>query len=155
MRLTELVTAEVIKVPLKGTTKRIVIRELLELCCPLAGPNEIEPVFRSIMERERLMSSGIGHGIAMPHGFSTGVTEFAASLGVASKPIEFDAVDGRPVSIIFLVVSDDDHTGDKLKALARISRLLHNESFRVALATSRSADEAMQVIADEEAQHRI
>jgi PTS system nitrogen regulatory IIA component len=155
MRLTELVTPEVVKAPLTGTTKRTVIRELVALCCPGAGAEVLEPIFRSVMERERLMSSGIGHGIALPHGYSTGVVEFAASLGIAARPVDFDAVDGRPVAIVFLLLSDEEHTGDKLKALARISRLLHNDSFRAALAASRSPEEAIRAIVDEEAQHRI
>ena len=155
MRLTELVSPEVVKVPLAGSSKRRIIRELVELCCPDAGPDAVERVYRSVMERERLMSSGIGHGIALPHGFSTGVVEFAASLGVAPRPVDFDAVDGRPVAVVFLLLSDEDHTPDKLKALARISRLLHSEDFRAALAASRTPDEALQAIADEEARHRI
>lgn len=155
MRLTELLHPQVISVPVSGTSKPAIIRELLELCCPGVGSDELDAVFRSIIEREQVMSSGIGNGIALPHGLSNGVTEFAASLGIAAQPIEFEALDDRPVSIVFLVVSDEEHTGDKLKALARISRLLHNESFRVALAASRSPEEAMRVVVDEEARHRI
>jgi mannitol/fructose-specific phosphotransferase system IIA component (Ntr-type) len=155
MRLTDFLSPEVTKVPLEGRTKAELVRELVELVCRDASEGQTEAVFQSVMERERLMSSGIGQGIALPHGFSTGLTSFAAAFGIPSQPIDFDAIDGRPVELVFLVVSDDEHTNTKLKALARISRLLHREDFRTALAACRSAAEAMQVMVDEEARHRI
>jgi mannitol/fructose-specific phosphotransferase system IIA component (Ntr-type) len=155
MRLTEFLSTTVIKVPLNATTKSEVVRELVELICREDGEPTTDLVFRSVMERESLMSSGIGEGIALPHGFSPSSLTFAAALGIPSRPLEFDAIDGRPVTLVFLVVSDEAHTNTKLKALARISRLLHRQQFREALAASSSADDAMRVIIDEEARHRI
>ena len=101
------------------------------------------------------MSSGIGQGIALPHGFWTRETPFAGALGITAQPIEFGSIDGMPVQIVFLLVCDEEHTNTKLKALARISRLLHREDFRKGLAASTSVEEAMQAIVDEEARHRI
>ncbi len=155
MRLTEFLSSAVIKVPLEGSTKSEVIRELVELILTEATDEQTEAVCHTVMEREHLMSSGIGQGIALPHGFSTGLTTFAVALGIPPTSIDFDAIDGKPVNLVFLVISDDDHTNTKLKALARISRLLHSQEFRTSLAASRSASEAMQVIVDEEARHRI
>jgi len=155
MRLTEFLSTPVIKVPLQGTTKNEVVRELVELICREAGEPSADLVFQSVMERERLMSSGIGEGIALPHGFSPSSLTFAAALGIPAMPLDFDAVDGQPVTLVFLVVTDEAHTNTKLKALARISRLLHRRQFREALAASTSADDAMGVIVDEEARHRI
>jgi mannitol/fructose-specific phosphotransferase system IIA component (Ntr-type) len=155
MRLTDFLSPETIKVPLEGTTKEEVLRELVELTCRGEDKQFCDAVIKTIMEREWLMSSGIGQGIALPHGFWTKETPFAGSLGIPSQPIEFDSIDGKPVDIVFLLVCDEDHTNTKLKALARISRLLHREDFRKELAASTSVDEAMQAIVDEEAQHRI
>jgi mannitol/fructose-specific phosphotransferase system IIA component (Ntr-type) len=155
MRLTEFLSTPVIKVPLEGETKQEIVRELVELACRDLDESSVESVFRSVMERERVMSSGIGQGIALPHGFSPSSLSFAAALGIPARPVEFDAIDGRPVTMVFLVVSNEEHTNTKLKALARISRLLHRQEFREALATATTADEAMQVIVDEEARHRI
>lgn len=155
MRLTEFLSSETVKVPLEGTTKEEVLRELVDLICRGGEEPFCEDVFRTIMEREWLMSSGIGQGIALPHGIWTHETPFAAALGIPAQPIEFDSIDGKPVEIVFLVVSDEEHTNTKLKGLARISRLLHREEFRRGLAASTSAEEAMQVIVDEEARHRI
>ena len=155
MRLTDFLSPETIKVPLEGTTKEEILRELVELTCHGEDEEFSDAVLKTIMEREWLMSSGIGQGIALPHGFWTKETPFAGSLGIPAKPIEFDSIDGKPVEIVFLLVCDEEHTNTKLKALARISRLLHREDFRKELAASTSVDEAMKAIVDEEAQHRI
>jgi mannitol/fructose-specific phosphotransferase system IIA component (Ntr-type) len=155
MRLTEFLSPETIKVPLSGTTKKEILRELVELTCRGGDEDFCAAVLETIMERERLMSSGIGQGIALPHGLWTHESPFAGSLGIPAQPIEFDSIDGQPVEIVFLLVCNEEHTNTKLKALARISRLLHREDFRTGLVTSTSAEGAMQVIVDEEARHRI
>jgi len=155
MRLTDFLSPETIKVPLDGTTKEEVLRELMELTCRGEEEQFCDAVLETILEREGLMSSGIGQGIALPHGLWTDRTPFAGSLGIPAQPIEYDSIDGKPVEIIFLLVCDEEHTNTKLKALARISRLLHREEFRKRLAACTLAEEAMQVIVDEEARHRI
>lgn len=155
MRLTDFLSLPVIKVPLEGGTKAEVVRELVDLVCENEGQATAEQVYQSVMERERLMTSGIGQGIALPHGYSPTSMPFAAALGVAKEQVEFDSIDGKPVALVFLIVSDEGHTNTKLKALARISRLLHRGDFRTALAASSSAVDALQVIVDEEGRHRI
>ena len=155
MRLTDFLSPETIKVPLAGTTKEEILRELVEVTCRGEEEQFRDSVLETIKERERLMSSGIGQGIALPHGLWTHEKPFAGSLGIPAQPIEFDSIDGRPVEIVFLLVCNEEHTNTKLKALARISRLLHREDFRTGLVTSTSTDGAMQVIVDEEARHRI
>jgi len=155
MRLTDFLSLETIKVPLEGTTKEGVLRELVELTCRGTEGPSCDNVYRTIMEREWLMSSGIGQGIALPHGFWTHVTPFAGSLGIPAQPMEFDSIDGKPVEIVFLLVCNEEHTNTKLKALARISRLLHCEDFRVGLAACTTPEAAMQAIVDEESRHRI
>jgi mannitol/fructose-specific phosphotransferase system IIA component (Ntr-type) len=155
MRFTDFLSTPAIRVPLESTTKEEILRELVDLICRVNEEPSAELVYQSVMERERLMSSGIGQGIALPHGFSPSSLNFAAALGIPSRPVDFDAIDDRPVTLVFMVISDEEHTNTKLKALARISRLLHRQEFREALAASTSADAAMQVILDEEARHRI
>ena len=155
MRLTEFLSESMIKIPLEGRTKNEVLRELVELICRDQEDSVAEHVLHSVMERERLMSSGIGRGIGLPHGFSPNRMSFAAALGVAPEPIPFDAIDGEPVNLVFLLVSDEEHLNTKLKALARVSRFLHREDFRNALGDSASPADAMRVIAEEESRHRI
>ena len=155
MRLTDFLSPATIKVPLGGTTKEEVLRELVELTCPGEDEQFCAAALDTVMERERLMSSGIGQGIALPHGLWTHEKPFAGSLGIPAQPIEFGSIDGQPVELVFLLICNEEHTNTKLKALARISRLLHREDFRTGLVTSTSAAGAMQVIIDEEARHRI
>lgn len=155
MRLTDFLSPETIKVPLGGSTKQEVLRELVELTCRGEEEQVCAAVLETIKERERLMSSGIGQGIAIPHGLWSIEKPFAGSLGIPAQPIEFDSIDGKPVEIVFLLVCNEEHTNTKLKALARISRLLHRENFRKGLATTTSVESAMQVIVDEESRHRI
>ena len=155
MRLTEFLSQEAIKVPLEGRSKEEVLRELVTVACRGAEPALQEYIQVTVLERERLMSTGIGHGIALPHGISTSAISFTAALGITARPIEFDAIDGEPVSLIFLLISDEEHINTKMRALARVSRLLHRDQFRTALERASSPAEAMQIITDEEARRSI
>ena len=155
MRLTDFLSPATVKVPLGGASKEEILAELVEVTCRGEEDQVCTAVLETIMERERLMSSGIGQGIAIPHGVWTLEKPFAGSLCIPARPVDFDSIDGKPVEIVFLLVCNEEHTNTKLKALARISRLLHREDFRIGLAASTSVEMAMQVILEEEARHRI
>lgn len=155
MRLTEFLPETAVKVPLEGHTKEEIIRELVELVCREMSGLDTEAVYQSVVERESVMSTGIGQGIAIPHGWSSSPMDFTAALGIPDQPVDFDSIDGEPVSLIFLLLSDEARNSVKMKGLARISRLLHSREFRAALSSCTSPAQAMQVIAVEEAKHRI
>ena len=155
MRLTEFLAEPAIKVPLEGTTKEEILRELIDLVCREMDESDTEAIYQSVVERERVMSTGIGQGIALPHGWSSSPMDFTAALGIPAEPVDFDAIDGEPVTLVFLLLSDEANTNTKMKGLARISRLLHRMEFRMALAACTSPGEAMQVIIGEEARHCI
>ena len=155
MRLTDVLSEATIKVPLAGGDKESIVRELIDVVRPGASRAAKDAVYQSVREREALMSTGIGEGIALPHGSIPAGSPFVVALGIPRSPVDFEAIDGQPVSLIFLLLSDEADNMLKMKALARISRLLHRAEFRVALASARSASEAMRVIVDEEARHRI
>lgn len=154
MRLTDLITLERVRVPLEGTSKDAVIRALLDLV-PLGDDKIRAATWRAIQNREMLMSTGIGNGIAIPHGMVPYPIDIVGALGVTAEPVEFEAVDGRPVRLVFLLVGDENDPGKDIKALARIARLLHREEFRHALLTATSPEEAMGAIEQEEARHKI
>lgn len=155
MRLTDLLSESTILVPLEGGTKEQVIRALVDLLYPDLEQGARATVLESILEREKLMSTGIGDGIALPHGTAPRGAELAVALGIPPRPVEFDAIDGQPVELVFLVLSDDRDLTPKMRTLARISRLLHRAGFRHELTRCTSAAEAMQVIVDEESRYRI
>lgn len=152
MVLTQILQPTCIKVPLKGKDKTSVISELIDLLDAnrllLDKKNAAEAVFM----REQTRSTGIGSGIAIPHGKCRGVRELVMALGIAHEPIDFESVDGKPASIIILLVSPADQTGPHIQALAKISKLMLDEQFRQTLANARTADEVYQLLSNKENQ---
>ena len=150
MLLTQILQPSCIKVPLDGKDKETVITELVELLDSnkllLDKKNALDAVFT----RERTRSTGIGSGIAIPHGKCKAVKELVMAFGVASEPIDFSSVDGKPVTIVILLVSPVDQTGPHIQALARISRLMLDEQFRQALELAKSADEFYELLSNKE-----
>ena len=138
MLLTELLTVNRIKVPLAATDKSAALRELTQLLADLAGV-PLEPLLRAIEERERVLSTGIGHGIAIPHAKSPLVTELVLVAGTSPAGIPFEALDGDPVRLLFLLIGPESAAGDHVKALSRIARLVRRESVREALVRAPTA----------------
>jgi mannitol/fructose-specific phosphotransferase system IIA component (Ntr-type) len=102
------------------------------------------------LAREQTRSTGIGSGIAIPHGKCKAVEELVMAIGIAGEPIDFESVDGKPVSIIILLVSPSDQTGPHIQALARISRLMIDEQFKERLESASSADEVYELLSNKE-----
>jgi len=148
--LSDLLTRERVLVPLVSQTKEEVLRELVRLAAPSSAPAELENIVGAVMDRERLQSTGIGSGIAIPHGRTNQVDSIILTAGVAPVPVEFDALDGRPVSLFFLLLGPESATGAHVRALGRISRILREESMRDNLNRSKSADEFYQLLIEAE-----
>jgi PTS system nitrogen regulatory IIA component len=102
------------------------------------------------MEREKLGSTGIGQGVAIPHGKSDATQNLVGALGVSKRGVEFEALDGEPVHVIFLLVAPHESQGQHLKALSRISRLLKDKFFRQALKEAKSVQEIEKIIKEED-----
>ena len=151
MLLSELLSADRVKVPLGSRTKDDLLRELVDLAIPNSDPSARDAVLGAVRERERELSTGIGAGVASPHGKTTCVDELVMAAGVAPVPVEFDALDGQPVQLFFLLVGPESASGAHVKALARISRLLRRESLRNDLRAARSPHEFLDVVRASEA----
>lgn len=151
MLLSELLSADRVKVPLGSRTKDDLLRELVDLAIPNSDPGARDAVLGAVRERERELSTGIGAGVAIPHGKTTCVDELVMAAGVAPVPVEFDALDGQPVQLFFLLVGPESASGAHVKALARISRLLRRESLRNDLRAARSPHEFLDVVRASEA----
>ena len=149
--LTDLLTPERIKIPLVSTTKDDLLVELVELAAERAEVQDSEEVLRAVQDREEVLSTGIGHGVAIPHGKSSSVNGLVLVAGVAREGIDFEALDGRPVNLFFLLVGPESAAGQHVKALSRISRLLRRESFRLRLIAAPDADEFYAVLSEAEA----
>ena len=150
MRLTDILQPGCVKVPLESQSKEEAIYELVELLCKQAGIAKPEQLKQGVWERESTRTTGIGHGIAIPHGKSDNVDALRMAIGRTAQPVEFGAIDNKPVDLILLLASPTDQTGPHIQALARISRMLTDADFRNALKNASSGDELYQLIQDRE-----
>ncbi len=150
MRLTEILKPQNIKVPLEAKVKTDAIGELVQL---LAGNGELtdpKKVLDAVLDREATRTTGIGNGLAIPHGKCTGTDHLVMAIGRPGTPIDFQAIDGRPVNLIWLLSSPPDKTGPHIHALARISRLMTIERFRQALSQATTPQEIYDSIVQQE-----
>ncbi|MBI1374819.1 MAG: PTS sugar transporter subunit IIA [Phycisphaera sp.] len=150
MQLTDIIKPECVKVPLNSTDKQGAINELINLLADLGRLTDVDSARRSVWQRENTRSTGIGHGLAIPHGKTSCCDRLLMAIGRTDEPIEFDAIDGKPVRLIFLLLSPPDQTGPHIKILARISRLMSQEDIREQAINAKSADALFGLIADRE-----
>jgi fructose-specific phosphotransferase system IIA component len=151
MRLTDILKPENIKVPLEATTKSAAIAELVHLLATNGQVTDEKKVLDSVLERESTRTTGIGNGLAIPHGKCAGTVDLVMAIGKPAQPIDFQSIDGRPVSVIWMLTSPPDKTGPHIHALARISRLMTIDKFQQALRAAKNADEVYQAIVAQEA----
>ena len=151
MKILDFLCPEAIVIDLKATDKKGVVAELVNALAQAKKIKKPEEVAAVIMEREKLGSTGIGQGVAIPHGKTDIVPQQIGALGISSKGVEFNSLDGEPVNLVFLLCGPVDIAGQHLKALARISRLFKDKFFRQALREARSVDEVVQIISKEDA----
>jgi fructose-specific phosphotransferase system IIA component len=150
MRLSDILSVSNIKVPLDAKTKADSIAELVGLLAASGEVSDPKRVLDAVMEREATRSTGIGNGLAIPHGKASGIDRLLMAIGKPAEPIDFNSVDGRPVKIIWLLASPADKTGDHIHALARISRLMSIDKFRKALLDAPTAAEMLDIIVKQE-----
>ena len=150
MLLTHILQAACVKVPIAGRDKNSAITELIDLLDSQGLLTDKAMVSEAVFAREQTRSTGIGSGIAIPHGKCHAVKELVMALGIAHEPIDFDSVDGNPVTLVILLVSPTDRTGPHIQALAGISRLMLDDQFKKALEKAASAEEAYALILGKE-----
>jgi PTS system nitrogen regulatory IIA component len=149
MKLMDFLVADAIEPEMKGTTKDDSIRELVALLRKAGAITDERAVAEVVLEREELGTTGIGEGIAVPHGKSDAVDGLVAAFGRSEQGIDFDAMDNQPVHLLFLLVAPKEYSGPHLMALARISRLLKNRDFRKALIDAKDKAEILEVFRSE------
>jgi len=152
MLLTQILEPTCVKVPLEGKDKNSVITELVDL---LAGNGMLldrDRALEAVMLREQTRSTGIGAGIAIPHGKCNAVKELVMAIGITGEPLDFESVDSKPVSIVILLVSPADQTGPHIQALARISRLMLDAEFKQQLEEADSAQQVYELLSSKETQ---
>ncbi|GAG14817.1 unnamed protein product, partial [marine sediment metagenome] len=146
MILTQILQPNCVKVPVESKDKEAVITELVDLLDANGLLLDRDAALNAVLTRERTRSTGTGAGIAIPHGKCNAVKELVMAIGIAHEPIEFESVDGKPVTILILLVSPANQTGPHIQALASISRLMLNEEFKQKLEQAASADEVYELL---------
>lgn len=150
MKVLEFLDRSCICLDLKSASKQ---EAIVELCNVLHANGKIknsEAVLTALMEREKLGSTGIGQGVAIPHGKSDSTSNLVGALGISRKGVQFDSLDGEPVFVIFMLVAPNDVSGTHLKALARVSRLLKDKFFRQAIKEAKLSEEIEKIIREED-----
>ncbi len=150
MKICEVLNQKTIIPELKATTKKEAIDELLNLFSGDERILDINEVRESILEREKIMSTGVGHGFGIPHCKTSKVTEIVAAFGKTKEPIDFNALDGNPVNLIFLLIGKDNLVAPHIKLLSRISLLMNNKEVRDKLNNAKTSEEIYKIFNDEE-----
>ena len=148
MNLKSVLTAETINLHLKGSTKDEIINEMLDILVTAKKIPDREAALNAIMDREQKMSTGMKHGIAIPHGKSSTISDLIACIGISDKPVDFDSLDHEPCRIFIMTLSPIEKTGPHLQFLAEISLLFKSAEKRQEILNAESAESIIKVLAE-------
>jgi mannitol/fructose-specific phosphotransferase system IIA component (Ntr-type) len=148
--LTELLSPDRVVVPLTARDKAGVIAELTRHLVDHSGGG-FDEVLGAVEEREAVLSTGIGFGVAIPHARSSAVRELSVVCGLSSEPVPFDSIDGEPVRLFFLIVGPESSAGQHVKLLSRIARLVRRDNLRQQLCEAGTPQEFYAALLDAEA----
>jgi PTS system nitrogen regulatory IIA component len=145
MPLSDFLTQDAVIAGLKVNSKKQALQELAEKAAAVSGLPERE-IFDTLLQRERLGSTGVGHGIAIPHGKLAKVPKLFGVFARLDKPIDFEALDGEPVDLLFVLIAPESAGADHLKALARVARVLRDPTTTQKLRAAQDADALFAVL---------
>lgn len=150
MKLVDVLRPDYIKISLEKNSKEDVIRELIEVLSSKQIFKDKEAVFTAILDREKIMTTGIGREVAIPHCKKNECKDFAIALGIHQTGIDFNSIDNKPVKIVFLLVGPEENPGMHIRLLSRISRLISKEQLRENLLKVSTTDDAYRLLKNEE-----
>lgn len=150
MRLRDLIEESVVKVGLESLEKEECFEEMIDLLVRADRVSDRAGALEAIRQREAQGTTGIGQGVAIPHGKHPSISSLTVALGVSAGGIEFDSIDGDPVHVVFLLLAPVDDPGPHVRALAEIARLVQTPGFYRKLVEAKSAAEALDVLDAEE-----
>ena len=153
MKVFELLEERFILTDFKSDDKKDIINELIDLHKEDIKVNDLEIVRTAIHEREKEMSTGIGKGFAIPHGKTNAVNDVIVSFGKTTRGIDYEALDGNPVHLVFLLVGKVDLVSKYIKLLSRISRVMNKDDFREKLLNAKTKNEIINIFKEEEEQY--
>ena len=150
MKITDILNEKVIVTKLPGSTKADILNSMIDLAATSDRVIDKAKMRSAILEREKIMSTGVGSGFAIPHGKTDAVQDIVAAFAITEQPIDYQSLDDQPVRIVFLLVGKDNSVGPHIKLLSRISRLMNKEEFRKKLIDAESPSEILQIFKLEE-----
>ena len=151
MKLVDVLKPEYIKIPLTQTTKVEVIKELLTLLVEQQLVSHPEEVLTAILDREKIMTTGVGNGVAIPHCKTKYAVDFAIAMGIHPQGVDFQSLDNKPARIIFMLIGPENRPGTHIRLLSRISRIISREDVRKKILESKNPEDVYQILHQEEA----
>jgi PTS system nitrogen regulatory IIA component len=148
MNLKTVLTRETVSLHLKGTTKEAIINELLDILVKAGKIKDREAALACVLDRERKMSTGMKHGIAIPHGKSTAVTDLVACIGISDTAVDFDSLDHEPCRIFIMTLSPIDKTGPHLQFLAEVSLLFKSSEKRAEILAASASEDIIRILTE-------
>jgi len=153
MKISEILNKDLLIPNLESTNKKGVLEELAGVLVAQDKLADLDQVVEVLLDREKLGSTGIGDGIAIPHGKIRDLKSVVASFGRSRDGVDFESIDQKPAHLFFLLVAPENSAGIHLKALARISRLLKDPTFRKRLMETETKEDLFRIISEEDAQY--
>ena len=151
MKILDILNEESIIAELKSTSKKGAIEEMSMVAAKCDEKVHIETLVEVLIEREKLGSTGIGDGVAIPHGKLASIDRVMAVFARSGEGLDFDSMDDKKAHLFFLLIAPEDSAGSHLKALARVSRLMNNPEFRLSLMKAKSREEMYKAFSSEDA----
>jgi fructose-specific phosphotransferase system IIA component len=151
MRITDILTEQFVRTNVPGTTKDEILNAVIDIAGSSEKVLDKEKLRNAIFDREKIMSTGVGSGFAIPHGKTDAVTDIVGAFAITANPIDYKSLDEQPVRIVFLLIGRESMVGPHIKLLSRISRLMNKEDFRKKLLSARSSAEVLEIFKQEEA----
>lgn len=146
MNLIDILKPDCICSPLNSTDKQEVINELIDVLASAGQVSDAESLKSAVWSREQTRTTGIGHGLAIPHGKCASMKGLAIAIGRPATPIDFEAIDSQPVQLVVLLASPPDKTSDHIQALAQISRMMNDSAFRESIYNAESPEEIYEFV---------
>ena len=153
MKISDILTENLVVIGLEGDSKDEIINSMIDVVSASTKVLDKDKVREAILEREKIMSTGVGNGFAIPHGKTDAVSDIVAAFAVTANPIDYHSLDEKPVRLVFLLVGKDNMVGPHIKLLSRISRLMNKEEFRKRLLELKSSKEVLDLFKEEEASY--
>ena len=150
MKICDILSVKHIKAEIESDSKEAIINEMVELLENEDSIKDLNEIKQCVLEREQIMSTGVGKGFAIPHAKTSAVKGIVACFAKSKKDLEFNSLDGEPVHLVFLLIGQDNLIGPHIKLLSRISRMMNKDEFREALLNANTPEEIYNIFEEEE-----